>query len=333
MLGAGSLNKIDENSISLRPMRQLASISLDLDNQWSYMRAQGVSGWESYPTYLPVVVPDILRVSDALRMRLTIFVVGRDAEIPANTAPLRQILEAGHDIGNHSYMHEPWMHETPVADITAELTKTQDAIERATGYRTVSFRGPGFAVSKDLLGVLRSMGYVYDASVFPTFLGSMLRKAALKGVNVPAAQKTDVEFGQWTDGFRTLHPHRWQLPQGEMIEIPVTTMPLFRIPIHLTYLHFIAEKSEWLAKFYLGLALTLCQIFRVEPSILLHSLDFIAADRAPELSAFPGMGRSTEAKIARTIGYLQQIQRRFTLVQLTEYAELVSTRKLKTQRL
>lgn len=314
-------------------MRQLASISLDLDNQWSYMRAQGVQGWETFPTYLPVVVPDILRIADQVRMRLTIFVVGRDAEIATNHDALRQILAAGHDIGNHSYMHEPWMHETPIADITAELTKTQEAIERATGYRTTSFRGPGFAVSRDLLGVLKSLGYVYDASVFPTFLGSMLRKAALKGVNVPAAQKADVEFGQWTDGFRTLKPHRWGLTEGEILEIPVTTMPLFRIPIHLTYLHFIAEKSEWLAKFYLGLALTLCQIFRVEPSILLHSLDFIAADRAPALKAFPGMGQNTEQKCARTIAFLEQIQKRFTLVQLTEYAELVQTRKLKTQHL
>ncbi len=314
-------------------MRQLASISLDLDNQWAYMRAQGVQGWEEFPTYLPVVVPDILRIADQLRMRLTIFVVGQDAAIATNTAALQQILTAGHDIGNHSYMHEPWMHELPIADITAELSKTQDAIERATGYRTTSFRGPGFAVSKDLLGVLQGMGYVYDASVFPTFLGAFLRKSALKGVNVPAAQKPEVEFGQWTDGFRTLQPHLWQLDQGEILEIPVTTMPLLRIPIHLTYLHFLAQKSEWLAKFYLALALTLCQILRVEPSILLHSLDFIASDRAPELRNFPGMGHDTEAKCARTIGYLQQIQKRFTLMQLTEYAALVQSRPLKSQRL
>ncbi len=306
---------------------------MDLDNQWSYMRAQGVKGWEEFPTYIPVVVPDILRIADQLRMRLTIFIVGQDAAIATNTAALQQILTAGHDIGNHSYMHEPWMHEMPIEDITAELSKTQDAIERATGYRTTSFRGPGFAVSKDLLGVLQGMGYRYDASVFPTFLGSFLRQSALKGVTIPAAQQPVKEFGQWTDGFRTLRPHLWQLDQGEILEIPVTTMPVFRIPIHLTYLHFMAEKSEWLAKFYLGLTLTLCQIFRVEPSILLHSLDFIAADRVPELRDFPGMGDHTEAKCARTIGYLQQIQKRFTLVQLTEYAELVKTRKLKSQRL
>jgi peptidoglycan-N-acetylglucosamine deacetylase len=315
-------------------MRQIASISLDLDNQWSYMRAQGVPGWESFPTYIPVVIPDILRIADQLRMRLTIFVVGRDAEIATNTAALQQILTAGHDIGNHSYMHEPWMHETAIADITAELTKTEEAIRSATGHRTIGFRGPGFAVSKDLLNVLQGLGYRYDASVFPTYLGSFLRKAALKGVNVPAAQKTDVDFGQWTDGLRTLHPHLWQLDRGDILEIPVTTMPLFKIPIHLTYLHFLAQKSELLAKFYLWMALTLCQILRVEPSILLHSLDFIAADRAPALSHFPGIGQDTEKKCALTIAFIQQIQKRFTLMNLTEYAELVRSRKkMKSQSL
>ena len=35
----------------------LASLSLDLDNQWSYMRTHGDAGWESRPTYLPLVLP------------------------------------------------------------------------------------------------------------------------------------------------------------------------------------------------------------------------------------------------------------------------------------
>jgi hypothetical protein len=41
-------------------MSPAASISLDLDNLWSYLKTQGVSGWESFPSYLDVVVPRIL---------------------------------------------------------------------------------------------------------------------------------------------------------------------------------------------------------------------------------------------------------------------------------
>ena len=37
-----------------------ASLSLDLDNQWSYMKTHGDPGWESLPSYLALVVPRVL---------------------------------------------------------------------------------------------------------------------------------------------------------------------------------------------------------------------------------------------------------------------------------
>jgi hypothetical protein len=41
-------------------MKPPASLSLDLDNQWSYMKTHGDAGWESFPSYLDVVVPRVL---------------------------------------------------------------------------------------------------------------------------------------------------------------------------------------------------------------------------------------------------------------------------------
>ena len=38
----------------------LASLSLDLDNQWSYMRTHGDPGWDEFPSYFDTVVPHIL---------------------------------------------------------------------------------------------------------------------------------------------------------------------------------------------------------------------------------------------------------------------------------
>ncbi len=37
--------------------KPLCSLSLDLDNQWSYMKTHGDAGWESFPSYLDLVVP------------------------------------------------------------------------------------------------------------------------------------------------------------------------------------------------------------------------------------------------------------------------------------
>ena len=54
-------------------MKPAASISLDLDNLWSYLKTQGVSGWESFPSYLDVVVPRILETLDRCNQRITFF--------------------------------------------------------------------------------------------------------------------------------------------------------------------------------------------------------------------------------------------------------------------
>ena len=41
-------------------LKPVASLSLDLDNKWSYMKTHGDSGWDTYPSYLDVVVPRVL---------------------------------------------------------------------------------------------------------------------------------------------------------------------------------------------------------------------------------------------------------------------------------
>ena len=40
--------------------KRTASLYLDLDNQWTYMKTHGDAGWEEFPTYLPVVIPRFL---------------------------------------------------------------------------------------------------------------------------------------------------------------------------------------------------------------------------------------------------------------------------------
>src|SRR6266550_3424612 len=155
------------------PRKPLASLSLDLDNQWSYMKTHGDAGWDSYPTYLPLVVPRVLDILRRRGLRITFFIVGQDAARPENREALRSLADAGHEIGNHSFKHEPWLHLYSEEEIECELRSAEEAIEQATGKRPIGFRGPGFSVSESVLRVLARRGYEYDASTFPTFLGPL----------------------------------------------------------------------------------------------------------------------------------------------------------------
>ena len=59
--------------------KPIGSISLDLDNKWSYMKTHGDSGWEQFPSFLDLVVPRILDFLQEHSQKITFFVVGQDA--------------------------------------------------------------------------------------------------------------------------------------------------------------------------------------------------------------------------------------------------------------
>ena len=51
--------------------RPLCSLSLDLDNLWSYLKTHGEAGWDEYPSYLDVVVPRVLKFLADRRLKIT----------------------------------------------------------------------------------------------------------------------------------------------------------------------------------------------------------------------------------------------------------------------
>ena len=303
-------------------MKPPASLSLDLDNQWSYMKTHGDRGWESFPTYLPLVIPRILDFLAWRGLTISFFVVGQDAALEVNHEALRALALAGHEIGNHSFHHEPWLHLYSEAEIEAEFAAAEAAIEGATGRRPGGFRGPGFSLSAATLRVLSRRGYRYDASTFPTFLGPLARAYYFMTARLSAEEKRQrgALFGTLREGLRPNRPYRWALEDGELVEIPVTTMPLLRVPIHVSYLIFLSGISPALASAYLATALRLCRMSGTQPSLLLHSLDFLGHEDVEELAFFPGMGLSAERKLAVVGNAVDQLVAHFRVLTLEQHA-------------
>jgi hypothetical protein len=127
-------------------------------------------------------------------------------------------------------------------------------------------------------------------------------------------------FGGLRDGLRPVRPYRWQLENGQLLEIPVTTMPLLKLPFHFSYLLYISTFSTALAVLYFKTALRMCRMTGTEPSLLLHPLDFLGHEDVPELAFFPAMKLDTTRKLDllnRILGYLHA---RYTVVSLGEQA-------------
>ncbi len=303
-------------------MKPIASLSLDLDNKWSYMKTHGDPGWDSYPSYLDLVVPRFLEMLRELDLKITVFIVGQDAAEEKNHSALASITREGHEVGNHSFHHEPWLHLYTAEEIERELTSAEETIERVTGSRPIGFRGPGYSFSPEVLRVLVSRGYLYDASTFPTFLGPLARAYYFFKSRLSKEQKQERKqlFGKVNEGFRPLKPYSWKTPDGPILEIPVTTMPVFRVPMHLSYILYLAQYSRALAKTYFRFALFMCRLRGISPSLLLHPLDFLGGDDEPDLSFFPAMKMKGAEKTRLVTEVLSIFSSQFRVVPMLEHA-------------
>jgi peptidoglycan-N-acetylglucosamine deacetylase len=306
--------------------QSIASVSLDLDNKWAYLKTHGDPSWTSFPSYLDLVVPRITEMLDSLGMQITFFIVGQDAAIDSNHEALAQIAKAGHEIANHSFNHEPWLHLYSSEKLEAEFVHSEQAILSATGIHPVGFRGPGFSYSDQVLKTLINRGYKYDCTIFPTFLGPIARAYYFFRSSLNRSQKNDRKnlFGKWSDGFQSNRPFKWYGPTGSLFEIPVTTFPFAKIPIHLSYILFLSRYSSMLARLYFWSAIKACKVFRVSPSILLHPTDFLGADDEPDLSFFPAMDIPSQKKVEMVRWTLLTLKKNFRVTTTLEHAQSLS---------
>jgi hypothetical protein len=311
----------------LKKKKMLASISLDLDDQWSYMKVHGDAGWDQFPSYLNVFLPVVLDVLDKLAIKITFFIVGQDAAIEKNHSILRSIVERGHEVGNHSFHHESWLKTYSKEKIEEEIVRAEDAILTATGKRTVMFRGPGFSWSYDLLQVLQKRNYIFDASILPTYISPIMRQYYFWNSKLSKEEKDSRKelFGSFKEGFYPLKPYTWNLKnETTLLEIPVTTMPVFKIPFHQSYLLYISNVSVALMKMYLRFSILMCKLTKTSPSYLLHPLDLIGKDHVPSLAFFPGMNIKSDRKLKIFEIAIQILKDNFDVVPMSKFSESLS---------
>ncbi len=87
----------------------------------------------------PGVTEKVLAALRERHLSATFFMIGQ--RVAAAPSLARRVREEGHEIGNHSYTH-PQLGRLPAPQVLAQLQKTQEAIEQATGFRPRWMRPP-----------------------------------------------------------------------------------------------------------------------------------------------------------------------------------------------
>jgi peptidoglycan/xylan/chitin deacetylase (PgdA/CDA1 family) len=102
--------------------------------------------------------PDTEALLDVLarhRVRATFFLTGERAA--AGPAVVGRIRAEGHSLGNHSWDHSD-LRTLSLHAVRSHLTRTSEAIERATGERPTVFRPPSGYTSRSVGALARGLG-------------------------------------------------------------------------------------------------------------------------------------------------------------------------------
>jgi len=158
--------------------------------------------WDTLPSRIEQQTDSTLRLLDDGGVKATFFILGW----VANRHPqvVRSIVEAGHDVGCHSYSHRLVYDLTP-AQFREDTLRAVHSIEDAGGVTPRCYRAPSYSITEKSMWALETLvecGFTRDSSIYPI-----------------AHDRYGIQ------GFER-HAHTVQTPSGPIEEIPIATVKL-----------------------------------------------------------------------------------------------------------
>ncbi|HDY86482.1 MAG TPA: DUF2334 domain-containing protein [bacterium] len=286
------------------------NVSFDMDNIDVLYDAYNI-GHEDFDRTLMyrTAVRRMIDMLDGMGIKATFFLVGKCCEHPINVSVIKEIVQNGHEIGNHSYSHKE-NYDISDEEIVLEIEKADTLIKETIGVKPVGYRAPGYQITKKGIEVLELYGYKYDASVMPTvFMASIwfiLFLKTFKRRNRPLARR-------FYHLFNSSGPFR--IAGTNFVEIPCPHIGRI-LPYYPTF-HF---AFPFLERF------TTTRVINL-PFLTLegHALDFldVEEDGLPrELSEFhPGMKMSWQEKVKYYEKIIKRLMNTHIPVTLTQYVD------------
>jgi peptidoglycan-N-acetylglucosamine deacetylase len=313
-------------------MKRVA-VSIDLDGIPCYYRIHGLgpAPAELEHVILERALPRAAKLFAKRGIHVTWFVVGRDADAAATALPdhaqraanadrLKHLLDAGDELGNHSYSHPYELARLSPEQVDDEIGNC-DRVLRAIGTTPRGFRAPGYDLSAAMLDSLARRAYRYDSSVFPApgyYAAKAAVMAALVLVRQPsgAVLTNPLALAAPTDPYRPSMTAPWRRGQAPLVELPIAVTPWTRLPAIGTTLIIAppAIRARVLS------AMERREFFNFE----LHGIDFAYA----ELDGIPGELVARQAdlrvpiadKLARLEHILDELGKTRTFATLAEIA-------------
>ena len=180
-------------------------LTIDIEDWFHILDADGGytrRDWGSLPSRVERNTERLLAIVDEAGAVATCFVVGWVAR--RFPTLVRRISEAGHELASHSYWHEVIPCHTRDT-LAQDLGHSRELLEDLSGRKVEGFRAPGGSLTPGCawaFDVLLEQGYRYDSSLSPGYSS----------------------HGGYPSPFTS--PHRIRCENGELFEIPTSTVDL-----------------------------------------------------------------------------------------------------------
>lgn len=172
-----------------------------------------------------IAMPRLIRIARQFDVPLTVYTPGWCVETYPDT--IRALVDAGHEIGHHGWLHERPNQLNPEDERTV-LLRGIDAIERATGARPRGYRAPAYASSARSCDMLIAEGFEYDSSMPGDDVPYMIDGKGGSLVELPC----DYALDDWPQ-----YVHMGEFGMSMPIRAPDRAMEVFRAEFDAAYRH------------------------------------------------------------------------------------------------
>jgi|Deesub1362A_J573_1020465.scaffolds.fasta_scaffold01197_10 hypothetical protein len=222
-------------------MKKICSISIDVDSLDCYYQIHGISAGESNNAVYEKAIPRFLDVLEEFGIKATFFVVGKDVEQRGNRAVIRDIIQAGHEIGNHTWSHPYNLVRLPTDVIRREIEDAHSSLQDITGSPISGFRAPGYNINSDVMVTLKDLDYSYDSSIFPSapYYLAKLTTILLKRIK---GKKSRTVMGHPGVLLAPTRPYfascnsPWFRERDGLVELPISVLPVIGLPFIGTFI-------------------------------------------------------------------------------------------------
>jgi polysaccharide deacetylase family protein (PEP-CTERM system associated) len=145
-------------------------LTFDIEDWYHFLEHRSTRSetqWKDYEPRVRQNTTNILQFLEKHQQKATFFIIGWIAK--KNPEMVKEIADAGHEIGLHSYGHQLIWQQTP-DEFRQDLLRNIGILEDQLGYKVDKYRAPGFSIKRSNIwafDVMAEVGISTDASIFP----------------------------------------------------------------------------------------------------------------------------------------------------------------------